>query len=35
MGMTPKLLGVANFLAARVNNDTKSAPQLVHKRDGL
>ena len=29
MGMTPKLLGVAIILAARVNNDTKSAPQLV------
>ena len=29
MGMIPKLLGVAIILAARVNNDTKSAPQLV------
>ena len=35
MGMTPKLLGVANFLAARVNNDTKSASQLVQLRFGL
>ena len=32
MGTTPKLLGVAVILAARVNNDTKSAPQ---QRDGL
>ena len=35
MGMTPKHLGVAIILAARFNNDTKSAPQLVQLRDGL
>ena len=35
MGMTPKLLGVTIILAARVNNDTRSAPQLVQLRDGL
>ena len=35
MGMTPKHLSVAIILAARVNNDTKSAPQLVQQRDGL
>ena len=35
MGMTPKHLSVAIILAARVKNDTKSAPQLVQQRDGL
>ena len=35
MGMIPKLLGVAIILAARVNNNTKSAPQLVQQRGGL
>ena len=29
MGTTPKRLGVAIILAARFNNDTKSASQLV------
>ena len=35
MGMTPKYLGVAIILAARFNDDTKSAPQLVQLRFGL
>ena len=35
MGMTLKLLGVAIILAARFNNDTKSASQLVQLRFGL